>query len=76
MELFSWIWLGLGFAIVIAGCVGAGYMKTQFKSDREGIIVTSVFLAIMWPVALVLLVALAPFYGLYKLGELLRNNRQ
>lgn len=62
--------------IIATGCVEVGSRTSDKNTDDPGdAIGPYIGLGLLWPVALAITTIIAPFYGLYKLGILLRAVR-
>jgi hypothetical protein len=53
----------------------AGYSKDMSAYDREEFITCSIFLAAVCPLALVAVILIAPFCGIFYLGRLIRERK-
>jgi len=69
--MFFPIWIAVAVIVIGYGC----FLEGNYNSDKpkEWDISLFFFIAFLWPVALVIGVISAPFYGLYKLGQLARR---
>ena len=73
MDVFICFWLVIGFIIAIGGCFFAGY-SDEYEKDEMAF--AAIFLALVWPAIIMMVLIVAPFYGIYKRGDYLRNNRR
>lgn len=69
MEIFYYIWAIVGATITVIGLFYAGYEDSY---NRENIALGSLFIGPLWPALLLLVAIMAPFYGIFKLGEYYR----
>lgn len=76
MEILFYIWIVLGSLMILLSVFAAGYISDSelgAAHSRDEIIFGGVFAAITLPFIISLVIIMLPFYGLYKLGEYLRN---
>ncbi len=75
MEMYLIIWLAVAAIILVGGTFLAGFRDDKdFDSFDQ---VSGCFvLAVAWPVFLVIVLCLAPFYGIFLLGRKVKQISQ